>query len=115
MRFVFQIRVKKGKTLEEYVEAWKQGSVIMQRMAGARGTKLHRSIGDPGLLLAIAEWDSKEARDLAMQKLRNDPDPMIKEILGRDLEFGDFSLVGEFEEAEWTVESEGAQEAMQEG
>ena len=108
MRFVFQIRIKPGKTLDEYVEAWKRGSVIIQQMAGARGTKLHRAVGDPRLLLAIAEWDSKEARDLAMQKLRNDSDPMTKDILGSDLEFGDFSLVGEFEEAEWSVDPDNA-------
>ena len=115
MRFVFQIRIKPSKTLDEYVEAWKQGSVIIQRMAGARGTCLHKCITDPGLLLAIAEWDSKEARDLAMQKLRNDSDPITKDILGSHLEFGDFSLVGEFEEAEWSVDPESARESEREG
>ena len=88
--------------LDEYVEAWEQASVIIQRMEGARGTKLHRSLTDPLLLLAIAEWDSKEARDLALHQLQNDP--ATKDILGRDQEFGEFLLVGEFEEAEWTVE-----------
>ena len=105
MRFVFQIRIKPGKTLDEYVEAWEQGSVIIQRMAGARGTRLHRSITDPLLLLAIAEWDSKEARDLAMHQLENDP--ATKDILGSDHEFGQFSLVGEFEEPEWWVDPPG--------
>ena len=102
MRFVFQIRIKEGKTLEQYVEAWEQGSVIIQRMAGARGTRLHRSITDPRLLLAIAEWDSKEARDCAMYRLNNDP--ATKEINDSHLGFGEFTLVGEFEEAEWVVE-----------
>lgn len=95
------------------MDAWEQGSVIIQQMEGARGTKLHRSVCDPQLLLAIAEWDSKDARDLAMKRLRNDPDPMTKVILSRHLKFGDFSLVGEFEEAEWSVDPEDVQESRQ--
>lgn len=114
MRFVFQIRIKQGKTLDEYVDAWEQGSAIIQRMEGARGTKLHRSVGDPRFLLAIAEWDSREARDLAMNRLGNDSDPMTKDIVSRHLKFGDFSLVGEFEEAEWSVDPEDVQEPRQE-
>ncbi len=101
MRFIFQIRIKQGRTLEEYVEAWKRASAVIQRMPGARGTRLHRAIGDPRVLLAIAEWDSKEARDRAMARLREDPTAV--EAIGQHLDFGEFSLVGEFEEAEWSV------------
>ena len=34
-----------------------------QQAPGARGTRLHRKIGDDRTLLAIASWDSKAARD----------------------------------------------------
>lgn len=106
MRFIFQIRIRQGQTLKEYVEAWKRASEVIQRMPGARGTRLHRAIGEPRALLAIAEWDSKEARDRAMARLREDP--AVIETLDQHLKFGEFSLVGEFEEAEWSVSGEGA-------
>lgn len=101
MRFIFQIQIKQGHTLDEYVEAWRRASVVFQRMPGARGTRLHRKIGDSRSLLAIAEWDSKEARDQAMNHLRQDQATSV--VLDEHLKFGDFSLVGEFDEPEWSV------------
>ena len=101
MRFVFQIKVKQRHTIEEYVEAWEQGSAVIQRMPGARGTHLHRGIGDPTTLLAMAEWDSKEARDRAMASLRRDP--AASETIDRHLVYGEFSLVGEFDDPQWSV------------
>ena len=101
MKFIFQVRIKEGRTLDEYVEAWQRASVIIQGMPGARGTRLHRAIGSSRSLLAIAEWDSKEERDQAMAHLRQDP--AKSSTLARHREIGDFSLVGEFDEAEWTV------------
>lgn len=101
MRFIFQIKIKQGHTVEDYVEAWKQASTVIQQMCGARGTYLHRGIGDPNMLLAIAEWDSKEARDHAITKLWSDP-AMCK-TLDRHLAHGEVSLVGEFEEPDWSV------------
>ena len=101
MKFVFQIKVKKGHTVEEYVDAWEQASVVIQQMSGARGTRLHRAIGDPTTLLAIAEWDSKEARDRAMSRLRGDP--ATSETITRHQAYGEFSVVGEFEDPEWSV------------
>ena len=101
LKYVFLIRIKQGHTQEEYVEAWKCASEVIQRIPGARGTRLHRAIGDPRTLLAIAEWDSKEARDTAMICLKRDP--ATRKAIGRHLEFGDFSLVGEFDDADWSV------------
>ena len=57
--------------------------------------------GDPATLLAIAEWDSKEARDRAMARLMSDP--AARETIDRHLAYGEFSLVGEFEESAWAV------------
>ena len=101
MKYVFLIRIKQGHTLEEYVEAWKCASAVIQRTPGALGTRLHRALGDPRTLLAIAEWESKEARDEAMAHLKQDPIEM--KAIGRHLKYGDFSLVGEFDEPEWSV------------
>ena len=71
MIYVFEIKIKKGSKIDEYVSAWKTGSAIIQKMPGAHGTRLYSKIGDAKTLLAIAEWESKEARDKAMSKLDN--------------------------------------------
>jgi hypothetical protein len=54
MIFVFEVRVKEGWTAEAYADAWVRASEIIQQAPGSRGTRLHRNIGDPAHLLAIA-------------------------------------------------------------
>ena len=66
-----------GYTAGQYADAWVQASEIIQRAPGAQGTRLHRKIGDPNVLLAIARWDSKARRDSAESKR----DPRVQAIL----------------------------------
>ena len=66
--YIFEIKIKPGHTIKEYVSAWKNGSKIIQKKPGARGTRLYRKIGEPNVLLAIAEWKSKKSRDEAMKE-----------------------------------------------
>ena len=54
MKFIFEVHIKPGHTAEQYADAWVRVSEILQRAPGALGTRLHRKIGDPGVLLAIA-------------------------------------------------------------
>jgi hypothetical protein len=100
-RFLFQIRIKPGRTIEEYADIWARGSQIIQKMPGARGTRLHCAIGDPDMLLTVADWESTEARDSAMAELNADEETSA--FLRLHLEVGDFIAVGEYDDAEWTV------------
>lgn len=97
MKFIFLIRTKEGATQREYVDAWKKGSALIQASRGARGTKLYRKIGEPTTLIAIAEWSSKSDRDAAMEKL-NAAGIEIQEILQKHKQFGETSILGNFEE-----------------
>lgn len=99
MKFIFEVRVKPGYSAEEYAEAWVQASAIIQRTPGARGTYLHRKIGDPERLLAIAHWDSKAARDAKDDRR----DETVRLILEKHARTCEFTLIGEFEEPEWVV------------
>lgn len=99
MKFIFEVRIREGHTAEEYSDAWVRASELIQQAPGARGTELHRKIGDPQALIAIATWDSKAARD-AMEK---DKDPRIGEIIRSAAPFVDIRPLGEFEEPEWVV------------
>lgn len=101
MKFIFEIRLKPGRFIEEYVFAWQRASEIIQRAPGARGTQLHRKLGEPNTLLAIASWESKSARDARDEFLK--PDTAMRAILDAHLAIADFKLVGEFEESEWIV------------
>ena len=102
MKFLFQVHLRPGHTIEEYAETWIRASVILQRAPGARGTLLHRKIGDPNTLLAIASWDSKAARDAREDFLK--PDSAMRRVLDAHLGLVDFELIGEFEEPEWAVD-----------
>ena len=100
MIFVFEVHVHPGHTAEAYAEAWVRASEIIQAAPGARGTRLHRKIGDDQRLLAIASWDSKMQRD-AMEA---SPSDEVQRIIREQAEFVDVRVIGEFEDPEWVVE-----------
>ena len=77
MKYIFEVRIKPGHAAEEYADAWVRASTLIQQAPGARGTELHRKIGEPDTLIAIAHWESKEQRD-AMENKHN---PAISHLL----------------------------------
>lgn len=99
MLFLFEVHVRPGYTAEQYAEAWIRASRFLQQAPGARGTRLHRKIGDPNVLLAIASWNTKADRD-AME--RRTPEE-ARRIIAEQAEFVDVRVVGEFEDPEWVV------------
>ena len=99
MIFVFEVRVRPGHTAEQYAAAWRSASEIIQSAPGACGTRLHRKIGDPHALLAIASWDSKPERDRADENR----DPRVQAILDEQAEAVEIRIVGEYEDPEWIV------------
>jgi hypothetical protein len=79
-RFVFMIRFRSEEDLQDYMRLWRDSSEIIQdESPGARGTKLHRLEGDVPAVLAIAEWESREARDRAFAALseKYPPDHLV--------------------------------------
>jgi quinol monooxygenase YgiN len=98
MKFLFEVRIKPGYVAEQYAEAWVRASEIIQRAPGARGTRLHRKTGDPNVLLAIAEWESKSDRDATQGHL-----PAADAIIREAAKFCDITLIGEFDDPEWVV------------
>lgn len=99
MKFIFEVTMKPGFTVEEYAEGWLRASEIIQQTPGARGTYLHRKIGEPDKALAIAHWDSKQARDAKDDKR----DATVKAILEKHAKHCEIKVIGEFEEPEWQV------------
>lgn len=99
MKFIFEVSMKPGFTVEEYAEGWLQASEIIQRSPGARGTYLHRKIGEPNKVLAIAHWDSKASRD----RKDDSASATVKAILDKHARNCEIRIIGEFEEPEWQV------------
>ncbi|KAF0809394.1 antibiotic biosynthesis monooxygenase family enzyme [Alcanivorax sp. S71-1-4] len=99
MKFIFEVHIRDGCTAEQYADAWVRASELIQQAPGARGTTLHRKIGDPRTLIAIAYWDSKAQRD-AMEAV---PNPAVDAIIRDAAQYCDIRLIGEFEEPEWVV------------
>ena len=100
MKFIFEVHIKPGHTAEQYASAWVRVSEILQRAPGARGTRLHRKINDPDVLLAIASWDSKAARD-GMERQR---DETVQSILKETSRYCEIKIIGEFDDPAWVVE-----------
>ena len=102
MIFVFEVHIGPGHSAEQYADAWVRASEIIQQAPGARGTRLHRKIGDPNVLLAIAHWESKAMRD-AMEA---SPADNVKAIIEELAQFVDVRVIGEFEDPDWVVEAQ---------
>ncbi len=100
MIYVFEIDIKPGYTLEQYAAAWVEASRIIQRSAGARGTRLHRCLNDDSRLIAIASWDSKADREASAAVL----DDTVKDIIASQAPFVSIRVVGEFDDPEWIVD-----------
>lgn len=103
MIFVFEVHIRPGYSAEQYAAAWVRASKLIQQAPGAMGTRLHRKIGDDTVLLAIARWESKAARDA----MENTPSGEVRRIIAAEAEFVDVQIIGEFEEPEWVVNPEG--------
>jgi quinol monooxygenase YgiN len=99
MKFIFEVRVKPGFSVEEYARGWVEASEIIQQSEGAKGTYLHRKIGYPDTVLAIAHWESKAHRD-AKDDSRS---ARVKAILEKHAKVVEVSVIGEYDEPEWQV------------
>ena len=99
MIFVFEVHIGPGYTAEQYAAAWVRASRIIQQAPGARGTRLHRKLDDPNVLLAIASWESKAHRDA----MEDRADERVRSIIAEQAEFCDVRIVGEFADPDWVV------------
>lgn len=99
MKFLFEVHIREGYSAEAYADVWLRASELIQQANGARGTELHRKIGDDRVLIAIAHWASKAHRD-AMEAR---PQEIIKRIIQEAAPFVDINVIGEFEDPEWVV------------
>lgn len=99
MHFIFEVIMKPGYPPERYAEAWLRASEIIQRAPGARGTRLHRKIGQPDTLLAIATWESKDLRDAMESRV----DEQVSRIIAEQAEFVEVRVIGEYAAPEWQV------------
>ena len=95
MFYLFEVHIRPGYSAEQYAEAWVRASQIIQQAPGARGTRLHRKIDCPDVLLAIASWESKAQRDA----MEDEPSARVQAIM-------DIHFIGEFEDPAWEVTPE---------
>ena len=99
MHFIFEIHMKPGYPPEQYAKGWVRASKLIQRFPGAQGTRLHRKIGEPDVLLAIATWESKDIRDEMEGGLSDE----VRAIIEEQSPFVDIRFIGEYEAPEWEV------------
>tara|TARA_R110000823_G_scaffold130015_12_gene257947 strand:+ start:69444 stop:69770 length:327 start_codon:yes stop_codon:yes gene_type:complete len=102
MFYLFEVHIRPGYSAEQYAEAWVRASQIIQQAPGARGTRLHRKIDCPDVLLAIASWESKAQRDA----MEDEPSARVQAIIAEQADFVDIHFIGEFEDPAWEVTPE---------
>lgn len=99
-KFIFQVKVKDNQD-EEFIKHWHNGSIPIQELPGALGTRLHKVQGEDHTYIAIAEWESLEARKAAMKEIYDGSDQersaRVKEW-GDNEDFGEVTILGEVDE-----------------
>ena len=82
---------------DAFIQQWQSGSDVIQTYAGALGTKLFRNPDQPAIFYAMADWESKDARNAAMKAIEKDR-PDAETILHGYAAFLDqHEKIGEFE------------------
>lgn len=99
MKFIFEVLLNPGFSAEEYAANWVKASKIIQQTPGARGTRLHRDMNNPNRLLAVASWESREARD----HKDDSRSTIVSDILAEHATKCEINVIGEFDDPEWTV------------
>lgn len=103
MLYIFEVTIKRGIEVESYIKAWRRGSEIIQKSPGSYGIRLYKKIGEPNKLLNVAAWESKTARDIAMESLKH-ADAHTRGALHNHEDFGTVKVIGEFDETSWVVD-----------
>ena len=98
-RVIFKHQVKEGQGTA-FMHQWQKGSDVIQSYPGALGTKLFRGLNEPGYLYAMADWESKNARDTAIESIqtRSDAQQVLhghEEYVDSHTVFGTFELIAE--------------------
>ena len=98
-RYVFEIKVRPGED-EEFIKHWREGSKPIQEYPGARGTRLYKKRGEDHTYIAIAEWESLEARKAAMKEIKEGKTERAKrvKVWGDNEDFGEVTILGELDE-----------------
>ena len=97
MIYIFEVELTQGIEFRQYLAAWKRGSEVIQKSAGARGIRLYQKIGEQNKLLNIAHWDSKMSREMAMEALRH-ADAATHMLLHKHHDFGKVTVIGSYDE-----------------
>jgi quinol monooxygenase YgiN len=98
-KYIFQVDVRPGED-QAFIQSWHNGSIPIQQSPGALGTRLHKKRGEEHVYIAIAEWESREARQAAMEKLHTPGDTLGDEMRrwGRNEDFGKVTVLAEVDE-----------------
>lgn len=100
-RFVFEVKVRPSED-EAFIINWRELSIVIQEYPGARGTRLHKKHGEESTYIAIAEWESAEARQAAMSDIEQGQSDQAKRIarLRKNEDFGKMIHIADLDEIE---------------
>jgi quinol monooxygenase YgiN len=66
--------VTKEGCRQAFIDDWQAGSDVIQTYPGSIRTRLFESIDEPDAFIAVADWESLEAREAAMKAIEMRPD-----------------------------------------
>ena len=98
-KYIFEIKVRPGEE-KEFIKHWHNGSAPIQQCAGALGTRLYKKQEESNTYIAIAEWESKNARKAAFTELNKKDNIRGQEMRkwGNNEDFGEVTIIGGFDE-----------------
>jgi len=78
-RYIWKIKLNNFDDADKFIEHWRVSSTVLQKYEGALGTHIHKVRDEPGSYYAVAEWESKEARDAMAEDANNGNSELAKQ------------------------------------
>jgi heme-degrading monooxygenase HmoA len=90
-RYIWKIKLSDPSDKDRFIAHWREGSAILQKFEGALGTHLHEVRDEPGSYYAVAEWETREARDAMSEEANHGTSELAIEWqkLPKNEEFGE--------------------------
>lgn len=78
-RYIWKLKLNNPEDKDKFIAHWRTGSALLQEFPGALGTHIHEVRDEPGSYFAVAEWESKEARDAMAEEANNGISDLARE------------------------------------
>jgi len=77
-RYIWKIKLDDPAKKSEFLQHWKETSLLLQKYPGAKGTYAHEVRDEEASFFLVAQWKSIESRDAMSNDIHNSDSDLAK-------------------------------------